>query len=440
MSRSTRRAFLGTLGAAGTAAVVLPELGTNSIQVGADLSAAAPAAGGGQAVAGSYDLLIKGGRVIDASQKLSAVRDVAIAGGKIAAVAENIPAARAKEVFDARGRIVTPGLINQHAHVYKWVYAIAVDPDAVSFPAGVTTIIDAGSAGSGTFQGLRKWVMEPSPARIYAMLNISSVGNFGNELYMSMGVINPRAAINTINQNKDRIVGIKVRINGKHDELAHDLEVLKRAREASDATGLPIMMHWTNERDLLNLLKKGDILTHPFNIPNGNQDNLFGGQPGPVLPQILELKDRGIWTEGQAVNSHHLWVNSEKAFEQGWRPDVISTDMGALNKETPNGLLLTYTMTQYLHLGLTIEEVIERVTLRPTQIFKLPEKVGTLEVGTVGDVTVIDLQEGNFELIDQQNNKRTAKRKIVPVATVHGGTLTRVDPAVHTNSYAGTKV
>src|SRR6187549_3592870 len=390
MSSASRRAFLGTIGAA---TVVLPEL-----------SFAA-----GQAAA-SYDLLIKGGRVIDPSQNLSAERDVAIANGKIAAVAANIPAAGAKDVFDARGKLVTPGLINVHAHLYRYGNTITVDPDGVGFPAGVTTAIDAGSAGANTFLGFRKYVIDPQPLRIYAMLNVAIIENYGNELYLNMSLINPGAAGRIINQHRDRILALKVRINGKHDELAHDLEVLKRAREAADAAGLPIMMHWTTERDLLALLKRGDILTHPFNIPNGNQDNLFGGKPGEVLPQILELKDRGIFTDGQAGTSHHLWENSEKAFSQGWSPDLISTDIGA---QTP---------------------------LTPTRIFKFPDKHGTLETGVTADVTVLDLQQGNFELIDQQMNKRTAKRKFVPVAVVHGGSLMKIDPAIHEGTYAGVKI
>jgi dihydroorotase len=434
MAHSSRRAFLGTLGAA---AVAVPELASPWLRVGADLSAV-PAAG--QAPA-SYDLLIKGGRVIDASQNLAAEQDVAIANGKIAAVAANIPAAQAKDVFDARGKLVTPGLINVHAHLYRYGNTITVDPEAVGFPAGVTTAIDAGSAGANTLLGFRKYVIDVSPLRIYAMLNISIIGNYGNELYLNMSLINPTAAVRVINQHRDRILAIKVRINGIHDELAHDVEVLKKAREAADATGLPIMMHWSNEPDLLALLKRGDILTHPYAVLSPRMPNLFGSTPpGAILPQILELKDRGVLTDAQTGTSHHLWENSEKAFSQGWRPDLISTDIGSQNPQTPNGQLLPWVMTQFLHLGLTVEQVIECVTLSPTKAFKFPEKLGTLATGVAADVTVFDLQEGNFELIDQQNNKRTARRKFVPVAVVHGGTLVKIDPAVHEGPGAGKKI
>jgi dihydroorotase len=434
MSRSSRRTFLSTLGAV---AAALPSGGFHTIRFGADLAAAAPAAG--QAAA-SYDLLIRGGRVIDPSQKLSDERDVAIANGKIAAVAANIPAARAREVFDARGKLVTPGLINAHAHLYRYGNSITVDPDLAGLPAGVTTAIDAGSTGASTFLGFQKFIIDTSPLRIYAMLNIATIGNYGNELYLNMSLINPTTAVRVINEHRDRILAIKVRINGLHDELAHDIEVLKKAREAADATGLPIMMHWSNEPDLLALLKRGDVLTHPFTPPSPRMPNMFGGKPGPVLPQILELKDRGILTDAQAGTSHHLWENSEKAFSQGWFPDLITTDIGAQTPQTPAGQLLPWVMTQFLHLGLTLEQVIERVTLTPTRVFKFPEKLGTLEPGAAADVTVIDLQQGSFELVDQQGNKRTAKQKVVPVAVVHGGTLTKIDPKVHEVAGAGLRV
>jgi dihydroorotase len=428
MSLPTRRDFLGTLGAA---AAAVPALGSTAFGAG------------GQATA-SYDLLIKGGRVIDPSQKLNGALDVAIAGGKVSAVAANIPADRAKQVFDAAGKLVTPGLINVHAHLYKYVYPISVDPDAVGLPAGVTTLIDAGSAGASTFPGLRKFIMEPAPTRIYAMLNISQVGNFGNELYLSptFQPINVKAAINTIINNKDKIVAIKVRINGDHAELTHDLECVKRACMVRDETGVPIVLHWTTDRELLNLLKAGDVMTHTFTIPTPKVDNIFGGptQADKVLPQILELKGRGIFTEGQMVNSHHMFEVSEKAFAQGWIPDLLGTDMGAVGKDMPNGILLPWEMTQYLYLGLTVEQVIEKVTLTPTKVFKFAEQVGTLATGAPADVTVIDLQQGQFQLFDQKGGTRTAKQRFVPVAAVHGGTLTKIDPAVHDAKFAGVRV
>ena len=150
-------------------------------------------------------------------------------------------------------------------------------------------------------------------------------------------MIDARAAIRTIEANRDRLLGIKVRVNGKHSDLAHDIEVLKTAREVSDATGLPIMMHWSVEPDLLGMLKKGDILAHPFNPPSPNSSNLFGAdgpQSDTVLPQILALKDRGIWTDGQLATTHHSWDISEKAMKLGWYPDSISTDIS----RTPEGI------------------------------------------------------------------------------------------------------
>jgi dihydroorotase len=145
-------------------------------------------------------------------------------------------------------------------------------------------------------------------------------------------------------------------------------------------------------------------------------------------------------TDAQAGTSHHLWDNSEKAFSQGWYPDLITTDIGAQTPQTPAGQLLPWVMTQFLHLGLTVEQVIERVTVTPTRVFKFPEKLGTLEPGVAGDVTVIDLQQGSFELVVQQGNKRTAKQKFVPVAVVHGGTLTKIDPKVHEVAAAGLRL
>src|SRR3954470_2147880 len=268
MSDVNRRSFLQQLGAA----AVLPA----AARLASPIAAQGPA--GSSSAGALYDLLIQGGRVIDAASRLSAVRDVAIAGGRIARVAENIPPAQARQVYSAAGKLVTPGLIDMHTHVYRYGINLSVDSDIVGFQNGVTTVLDCGSTGATSFMGLRRYVMESAQTRIYALLNISSIGLIvTNEIYLDPAMINTRAAINTIANNRDRLLGVKVRINGRHSDLAHDIDILKAAREVTDATGTKIMMHWTTEPELLNILKAGDILAHPFNPPSERDSNLFGG-------------------------------------------------------------------------------------------------------------------------------------------------------------------
>lgn len=422
MSKANRREFLGQLG---SAAVFIPGLRSVRARVDSEPSLA-PASSQAQASA-SYDLLIAGGRVIDPSQKLSAERDVAISNGKVALVAANIPRAQARQVFEARGKIVTAGLINIHSHVYLYGLNSAADPDRIGLPMGVTTIVDAGSTGAETFRGFRKYVIERSAPKIYALLNIATfgLGNFlpASELYVDQRLNDPKVATRIIEANRDCILGVKARPNGGRKDLAWDVEAMKKAREAADATGVPIMMHWSNEPDLLAILKKGDILAHPYNQPGGGQ-NLFGGDSAKVLPQILGLKDRGIWTEGQAAAVHHQWEVSEKAASQGWFPDAISTDMGK-TPDTPYGGDLPDAMSRFLYLGLSLEQVVERVTTNPAKMLNYPEKVGTLEAGAMADVAIFDVLQGNFEFLDgrRQNPPRVGHQKVVAVATVKSGKL-----------------
>jgi len=432
MSQSNRREFLGQIG---SAAMVIPALRNAPAGPGSEPSLAASAQAGtstqGSAAPASYDLLIAGGRVVDPSQKLSAERDVAILGGKIARIAANIPPSQARQVLDAKGKIVTPGLIDMHTHVYKYGITLNVDSDIVGFQSGVTTVLDCGSTGAADFLGLRKYVMETAATRIYALLNISTIGLIvTNEIYLDPRMIDSRAAIRTITANRDRIVGIKVRVNGKRSDLAHDLEVMKTAREVADATGVPIMMHWSVEPELLAMLKRGDVLAHPFNPPSQNSSNLFGNEVGPqadkVLPQILALKDRGISTDGQLATTHHSWEVSEKAAKQGWFPDAISTDISRAPDGNPASVLVP--MSEFLHLGMPLEQVIAGVTMNPAKIMNFPEKVGTLEPGVTADVAVLELAQGNFEFGDQARQTRMLKQQFVATATVKGGIFLKGAP------------
>jgi dihydroorotase len=430
MPRSSRRAFLGQIG---SAAIAIPALNRADLERSQTTTSfqSAGASPGGSASA-IYDLLIAGGRVVDPSQKLSAVSDVAIAGGKIARVAANIPPGQARQVYDAKGKIVTPGLIDLHTHVYQYGISLGVDSDIVGFQSGVTTVLDCGSSGAGTFAGFRKYVIDRATTRIYALLNISTIGLVVlNEIYLDPRMIDARAAIRTISLNRDRILGIKVRVNGKHSDLPHDIEVLKIAREVSDATGLPIMLHWSVEPELLAILKKGDILAHPFNPPSENSANLFGAdgtQSEKVLPQILALKDRGIWTDGQLATTHHSWEISEKATKLGWYPDSISTDISRTPDGAPASVLVP--MSEFLHLGMPLEQVIAGVTANPAKMINFPERVGTLEPGVTADVAVLELKDGPFEFNDGARQTRTLKQQFAAVATVKGGIFLKGAPAV----------
>jgi dihydroorotase len=424
MSHSNRREFLAQIG---SAAMVLPQLRHQPLPsdpsaVAFQTAAAAPAA--------TYDLLITGGRVIDPAQNISAERDVAIQGGRIARVAANIPPSQARQVFDATGKIVTPGLIDLHTHVYKYGITLNVDADIVGWQSGVTTLVDAGSTGAGTFQGFRKYVIDGAASRIYALLNISTIGLVvTNEIYLDPRMINAQAALRTIAANRDRILGIKVRVNGKHGDLSHDLEVMKTAREVADGAGVPIMMHWSVEPELLAMLKRGDILAHPFNPPSPNSSNLFGAdgpQADNVLPQILALKDRGVWTDVQLGTTHHSWEVSEKAMKLGWAPDAISTDISRAPDGSSASVLVP--MSEFLHLGLPLEKVIAGVTANPAKILNFPEKIGTLEPGVTADVAVLELAQGNFEYGDQTRQTRVLKQQFVPVATVKGGIFLKGAP------------
>lgn len=410
MAFPTRRAILGQLGAVALA----PALDTFAW-------AARPQAASQAQI---YDVVIAGGRVIDPSQRLSAVSDVAIADGRIARVAEGIPREQARQVVDAAGTLVVPGLIDVHGHVYDRGIPSSIDPDLIGIPRGVTTIVDGGSTGASTFAGFRAYVVERARTRVYALLNISTIGlAVTNELYLDPAMINPKAAIAVIQDNRDVILGIKVRITGRDADVPHDLDVLTKAREAAEATGLPIVMHWTNDRRLLARLVKGDVLAHPFN-PARSGPSLLGAD-GRVLPQILELKDRGIFTDF-AHGNHLLWETAEQAARQGWYPDAISTDIHR-GHVAPSGVVhdLVSTMGKFLYLGLSIEQVIERVTASPTRMYRFPERIGTLQEGAVADVSVLAVERGAFPVYDSTRQVRTATERLVPVTTIKSGVVAR---------------
>ena len=332
-------------------------------------------------------------------------------------------------MFDATGKIVTPGLIDLHSHVYEHGTPLGVSSDLVGIQSGVTTIVDAGTTGASMFPGFRRFVIDGARTRIYALLNLSTAGCCTDEIYLDPRLINTRANRRVIEAHRDLILGLKVRVRGRREDLAHDVATLQTARELADEVGLPIMMHWSTEPELLAILQAGDILTHPFNPPTERSSNVFGSQltqADTVLPQILELEDRGIFTDGQLATTHHQWEVSEKATSQGWFPDAISTDVARTPARTPASVLLP--MSQFLHLGLSLEQVIERVTTNPAKMLDYPETVGSLEPGAPADVAVLELEQGRFTFGDgsrPEPQTRELSQQFVNVATLKGGVFVK---------------
>jgi len=377
--------------------------------------------------AARYDLLIRGGRVIDSSQGLSAVRDIAISGHRIVRLAERIDETEARQVVNASGMIVTPGLIDIHVHVYDGVAPLGIPADPNCIAKGVTTAVDAGSAGAHTLPGLRKYVISVADTRIYVLLNISVVGqstlstdNPWGEL-LDLRYANPKLAVRTIEQNRDVIVGVKIRLT-RNITGDHDIKALGLAREAADAVGLPLMVHiggsFSPLRDILAMMKKGDIVTHSF---RGGEGGILDARDR-VLPEVRSAIARGVHLDVGHGAGSFSFDTAEKALRQEVVPGTISSDLHQFNVNGPVFDLAT-TLSKFLQLGLSMEQVIERATTNPATVFGFPNGLGTLRPGGEADVAVFSLLEGNFEFTDSLGAKRRGHQKLLPVATVKGGKI-----------------
>ncbi len=382
------------------------------------------ASGGGRAQ--PYDLAIKGGKIVDPTQNLEAVRDLAIRGGKIARIASEIPAAQARQAIDARGQIVTPGLIDLHTHVFPWVGPYGVDADPYCLRRGVTSVIDAGTSGALTVGAFRRHDIERSRTRIRALLHVVALGMVAGST-PNMGELEdlrycvPEMAVKTAEQNKGVIVGFKIRCSKQYTG-ANDTEGMKRARWADDQARLPLMAHiggsYSPLPKLLALMRKGDVVTHTYNShPHG-----ILNAKGKLLPEVLEARRRGVLFDvGHGAGSFSFEV-MEKCLTQNFLPDTISSDLYSANLRGPVFDLAT-TLSKFLLLGMSLSEVIRRATVNAAAVFDFGAKIGTLQLGAEADVSVLDLQEGNFTFTDSDGKTRQGKQKLLPVVTVRGGEL-----------------
>jgi dihydroorotase len=372
----------------------------------------------------TYDLLIKGATLVDPAQGIHDRHDVAFANGMVAALAPDIPADQATEVITATGKLLTPGLIDAHVHIYEGVSHYGINADATCLARGATTVVDAGSAGADTFVGFRKYVVEASATRILAHLNISSMGMLSQEVGELDDIkwASVPKALETIERNRDLILGVKVRLT-RHQLVgeAAGIKPLYLAREAADAAGLPIMVHpqqaWCDSLDdILAVMRDGDVLTHTYHgLSHGILD-----ENGRIRPAVRAARDRGVIFDVGHGQGSFVWDVCERALAQDFPPTTISSDLHKYNLHGPVFDLVT-TVAKFLHLGLPLDDALAKATSTPARVVGLPGKIGTLTPGAHGDAVVLDLQEGDFTFVDSIGDTRTGHLRLEPQAVIKAG-------------------
>jgi dihydroorotase len=365
--------------------------------------------------AARYDLLIKGGRVIDPSRRLHAVRDVAISGDRIAAVESNLAVADAASAIDATGRLVVPGLIDIHTH------ARSTEMPSICLSNGVTSLVDAGSQGVDRIDDVIA-VAKGAPNRVRILLNIARTGILPDGELMDINRVDVAAAQKVITAHRDLIVGVKARLSrtvaGKND-----LEALRRAQAITGPLELPVMIHMGDTvsplPEILALLKPGDIVTHMYAPP---PHGIFD-ESGRVLPEVLAARKRGIWFDiGNGRVAHIAWAEAERGLKQRFAPDTISsdwTDAGRTDQvfDFPNVL------SKFLLIGMGLDQVIASGTANAARVVPGFRDLGTLRVGASADVAVLELRQGKFEFEDNYNNTRIGQQKLFATAAVMAGRM-----------------
>ena len=371
-----------------------------------------------------YDLLLKSGSVVDPSMGLHGVHDIAVQDGKIARIAPTIPREEAAQVVDVAGHLVTPGLIDLHAHVFGGFIGNGVHPDVGGVHAGVTTIVDAGSAGCATFDGFPNHIIPRCHTEIIPFLHICQTGLATNPDIIAESSINLEGTLRVADQYKGLIRGIKARMVSPALEI-FGMEMPRLAKRAARESGIKLMVHIGDTtkrydpnviRELLPLLDEGDILTHYFTAnPGGVLDT-----NGKLVPEAREAANRGVWLDTAHGRMNFGFDVARRIIDQGLLPHCISTDLtvpGRLN--TVHSMMEI--MARFLGLGFTLEQVITMSTANPARAIGAEHRLGSLAVDRQADISVLDLREGDWVVYDVLGTGLRVNKAFVPVVTVKRG-------------------
>ena len=363
--------------------------------------------------AATYDLIIKGGRVIDPSVRLDGIRDVAISGGRIAAVEASV-SGDATESIDAHGKLVVPGLIDIHTHAAR-----SAEGAGLMLQDGVTGWIDAGSQGADHIADTIA-VARSASQQARVLINIGRAGILPEGDTMDIKRADVAAAKAAIANNREFIAGVKARLS-RDVAGANDFEVLQRAQQVASSFNLPVMIHMGQTispfSKLVALLKRGDIVTHMFAPP----PNSIIDDTGHILPEVLQARRRGVWFDvGNGMAGHMRWDTVEAIMKAGFWPDTFSTDWNT-NAHQTGVIDLPNCMSKLFGYGMTVDQAIARATVNAARTFPLFNDRGTLNVGAPADVAILELREGDFEFLDNYKNKITGHQRLFPSATVLGG-------------------
>lgn len=373
-----------------------------------------------------YDLVIKNGTLIDAKNGINKKMDVAISEGKIAEVASNISAKKGKKVIDAQDKLVTPGLIDLHGHVFfgteeNSMYSggsHSVAPDNFTFRSGVTTVVDAGSAGWRNFQVFKKNVIDESKTRVLAFLNIVGSGMKGGVIEQNVNDMDPKMTALTVGRYKE-LVGVK---------LAHysgfEWTPTERAVEAGTMADVPVMIDFGGSRPMLSIetlfmekLRPGDIFTHAY-ASLGSRERVVDDQ-GKVKPFVFEAQKRGIVFDVGHGGGSFAFSQAVPSMQQGFKPNSISTDLhiGSMNGGMKD---MTNIMSKFLNMDMPVAEIIAVSTWNPAQYIKRTD-LGHLSVGAIADVAILSIEKGEFGFVDTKNEKMMGDQKFQCEVTLKDG-------------------